>query len=133
MTTKRISIAVMPFRNLSPEPDTEYFANGFVEDLTADLTRFSSLRVFAAQSTFTLDRLDFPENTLAEKWDLDVVLRGSVRRGAANLRVGVQLVRVRGNETIWAERFDAPLDRIFKIQDEIAATVAGRPAGCTRR
>jgi TolB-like protein len=54
MTTTRVSFAVLPLRNLSPESDTDYFANGFVEDLTADLTRFASLRVLAAESAFAL-------------------------------------------------------------------------------
>ena len=61
-------------------------------------------------------------------WDLDFLLEGSVRRGDTNLRVGVQLIRVQGRETVWAGRFDAPLEQVFDIQDEIAATVAGRLA-----
>nr|NIL98272.1 hypothetical protein [Planctomycetales bacterium]NIP70413.1 hypothetical protein [Planctomycetales bacterium] len=126
MSTQGVSIAVMPFRNLSPEPDTEYFANGFVEDITADLTRFSSLRVLATQSAFVLEQLDRPLDDFANDWDLDFLLQGSVRRGEGTVRVGVQLIRVRGRETIWAEHFDAPLEKVFEIQDEIAATVAGR-------
>jgi len=128
MTRDRISIAVMPFRNLTQEPDTEYFSNGFVEDLTANLTRFSSLRVLATQSTFALESLNRPINETTAEWGLDYLLRGSVRRGHTDLRVGVQLVRLQGEETIWAERFDASLDRVFDIQDEICASVAGRVA-----
>ena len=121
------TIAVLPFRNLSPEPDTAYFANGFVEDLTAELTRFSSLRVIAAQSAFALEHEGSIEDA-ARAWRLDFLLEGSVRRGADNVRVGVQLIRVQDRETIWAERFDVTLDRVFDIQDEIAANVAGRLA-----
>ena len=128
MATTGVSIAVMPFRNLSPDPDSDYFANGFVEDLTADLTRFSSLRVLAAESTFALEQSGRSVDDVATQWDLDFLLTGSLRRGDANLRVGVQLVRVEGRETVWAERFDAPLEKVFDIQDEIAATVAGRLA-----
>ena len=128
MTATGISIAIVPFRNLSPEPDTEYFADGFVEDLTADLTRFPSLRVLAAQSTFAAQQSDRSTDEWAQEWDLDFLLQGSVRRSDTDVRVGVQLIRVRGSETIWAERFDAPLEQVFDIQDQIAATVAGRLA-----
>lgn len=127
MDTYDTSIAVMPFRNLSPEPDTEYFANGFVEDLTADLSRFSALRVLATQSTFAVEQFNGPEE-FARAWNVDFLLLGSVRRGASHLRVGVQLIRVDGRETVWAERFDAPLENVFDVQDEIVATVAGRLA-----
>jgi len=123
-----VSIAVMPFRNLSPEPDLEFFANGFVENLIADLTRFPSLRVLASQSTFGLDRSDRSVNDVAREWDLQYVLEGSVRRGGSEIRVSVQLIRVAGHETVWAERFDAPLNEVFAIQDEITATVAGKLA-----
>ena len=100
----------MPFRNLSQESDTAYFANGFVEDLTANLTRFTSLRVLATQSAFALGQPDRGVDEFAQDWNLDFLLEGSVRRGAESLRVGVQLIRVQGRETVWAERFDAPLD-----------------------
>lgn len=125
MTKTRVSIAVLPFRNLSPDSDTDYFTNGFVEDLTADLTRFSSLRVLAAESAFALGMSEADEDA-ATRWDLDFLLTGSLRRTDANLRVGVQLVRMPGRETVWAERFDASLDQVFYIQDQITATVAGR-------
>jgi TolB-like protein/tetratricopeptide (TPR) repeat protein len=128
MNEPDVSVAVMPFRNLSPEPDTEYFANGFVEDLTTDLTRFPSLRVLATQSTFALGQLDLSVDELVRRWGVHFLLQGSVRRGDANLRVGVQLIRLQGRETVWAERFDAPLEKVFAVQDEIAATVAGRLA-----
>ena len=118
----------MPFRNLSPQPDTDYFANGFVEDLTADLTRFSSLRVLAAESAFALEQSDKSIDEVASQWKLDFLLTGSLRRSDSNLRVSVQLIRVQERETVWADRFDTPLERVFDVQDEIAATVAGRLA-----
>ena len=128
MTTPGASIAVLPFRNLSTEPDTEYYANGFVEDLTADLSRFSLLRVLAAQSMFALQREGLSIDDFAREWNLDFLLQGSVRRSDETLRVAVQLVRVQGWETIWADRFDAPLENVFEIQDHICATVAGQLA-----
>ena len=128
MDNNCVTIAVMPFRNLSPEPDTEFFANGFVEDLIADLTRFQSLRVLASQSTFGLTQIDRSIYDIAGDWDVQYVLEGSVRRGSSAVRVGVQLIRVDGQQTTWADRFDAPLDQVFELQDEIAATVAGKLA-----
>ena len=122
------SIAVMPFRNLSPGRDTEFFANGFVEDLIGHLTRFPSLRVLASQSTFGLSQIDRSVDDVIREWDLQYVLEGSVRRGGSAIRVGVQLIRVYGQETVWAERFDAPLEEVFAIQDEITATLAGKLA-----
>jgi TolB-like protein/tetratricopeptide (TPR) repeat protein len=128
MSQTSTSIAVLPFRNLSPESDTDYFANGFVEDLTADLSKFSALRVLAAQSTFALEQSERSIDDVADQWNVDFLLTGSIRCNDEKLRVGVQLVRVRGRETVWAERFDTPLSRVFDVQDEIAATVAGQLA-----
>ncbi len=123
-----VSVAVMPFRNLSPDPDMEFFANGFVEDLITELTRFPSLRVLASQSTFGLSHSEQSVDDVARQWDLQYVLEGSVRRAGVEIRVGVRLTRIDDRETVWAERFDAPLDEVFAIQDEVAATVAGKLA-----
>jgi TolB-like protein/tetratricopeptide (TPR) repeat protein len=123
-----VSIAVMPFRHLSPEPDTAYFTGGFVEDLIANLTRFGSLRVVASQSTFGLAQTESSPQDIAREWDLQYVLEGSVRKRGDTLRVGTQLIRVEDWQTTWAESFDASLDEVFSIQDEITATVAGKLA-----
>jgi TolB-like protein len=128
MADPSLSIAVMPFRNLSTEPDTDYFARGFVEDLIANLTRFPSLRVVASQSTFGWDRHDSSLEDLARAWGLQYVLEGSVRCRGSTLRVSSQLIRIEDLQTVWAERFDAPLDDVFAVQDEITATVAGKLA-----
>jgi TolB-like protein/tetratricopeptide (TPR) repeat protein len=128
MDHNSVTIAVMPFRNLSEERDTEFFANGFVEDLIADLTRFPALRVLASHSTFGLAQSDRSIYDVAGDWDVQYVLEGSVRRGSSAIRVGVQLIRVEGQQTMWAERLDAPLEQVFDLQDEIAATVAGKLA-----
>lgn len=128
MNDHSVSIAVMPFRSLSPDPDMGYFANGFVEDLISELTRFPSLRVLASQSAFGLSHTGRNAEDVADEWGLQYVLEGSVRRGASKIRIGVQLILTDGRETVWAERFDAPLNKVFAIQDEITATVAGKLA-----
>ena len=128
MPDPSLSIAVLPFRNLSEEPDTDYFARGFVEDLIANLTRFPALRVVASQSSFRWDGDASSREEVAQAWELDYVLEGSVRQRGATLRVGSQLVRVEDQQTVWADRFDTPVDDVFAVQDEITATVAGKLA-----
>jgi len=123
-----VSIAVLPFESLSEERDTAYFARGFAEDLIANLSRFTSLRVVASQSSFTRTTLDPSSAGRMREWGVDYVLLGSVRLRGGTLRISTQLVRVDGVETIWAQRFDAPLDDVFVIEDEITATVAGQLA-----
>jgi TolB-like protein len=128
VTERTLSIAVLPFENLSPDEGAGYFARGFVEDLIACLTRFSPLRVVAAESSLRLAGPDRSLDEVAQDWELDVALEGSVRLLGEQLRVTTRLVSLAGRETVWSERFDAPLDEVFAIQDEIAAQVAGRLA-----
>ncbi|MHC4957669.1 MAG: tetratricopeptide repeat protein [Planctomycetota bacterium] len=128
MAGPSLSIAVMPFRNLSTEPDTDYFARGFVEDLVANLTRFPSLRVVASQSTLGWDGTDPAPEDIARAWDLQYVLEGSVRCRGTALRVSARLMRANDRHAVWAENFDATLDDVFTVQDEITATVAGKLA-----
>jgi TolB-like protein/tetratricopeptide (TPR) repeat protein len=128
MAESSVSIAVLPFQNLSSEPDTDYFARGFVEDLTANLTRFPSLRVVASQSAFGWDRGASSLEDLARDWGVGFVLEGSVRRRGTTLRVSTQLTRIENREAVWGERFDAPVGDVFSVQDEISATVAGKLA-----
>lgn len=125
MTNLAVSIAVPPFTNLSPDEEAAYFARGFVEDLIACLTRFTGLRVVAAESSM---HVPFPDEALARvvrEWDLDSILSGSVRRGADRLRVTARLVSVADGTTLWSQHFDAPLEEVFDVRDEIAASVAG--------
>jgi TolB-like protein/tetratricopeptide (TPR) repeat protein len=124
MTSPAVSIAVLPFENLSPDEEAGYFARGFVEDLIACLTRFSPLRVLAAESSLQLPAPDAVE----ARWGLDVVLQGSVRLAGDQLRVTAHLITIPAHETVWSERFDAPLGSVFAIQDEIVSSVAGKLA-----
>ncbi|MHC4427849.1 MAG: hypothetical protein ACYS0D_04500 [Planctomycetota bacterium] len=128
MSEPDVSIAVLPFANLSPDEAAGYFARGFAEDLIACLTRFSPLRVVAAESSLRIAGLDQPLESVAREWGLDVILEGSVRRAGDRLRVTARLISVADRETAWSEQFDAPLDDVFAIQDDIAASVAGKLA-----
>ncbi|MHC5114952.1 MAG: tetratricopeptide repeat protein, partial [Planctomycetota bacterium] len=125
MTEPAVSIAVLPFTNLSPDEETAYFARGFVEDLIACLSRFSGLRVVAGESSRNVTSQDEVFDRVASAWGLDAVLTGSVRRGADRIRVTTRLVSVADRETLWSERFDAPLEEVFDVRDDIAASVAG--------
>ena len=118
-------IAVLPFENLSGDSDNDYFAAEFVEDLITDLSRFHSLQVI---SSYTSKKMGAGSpDGLAEAKALAVsyLLKGSLRRKADQIRITTQLIEVAGGGVIWAERYDAPLDTIFDIQDDIVERVAG--------
>jgi TolB-like protein len=122
-----VAIAVLPFRHLSAGELDRAFALSFAEDLIANLSRFHSLHVLAAQSSFGLAQDEAADDRLRE-WGLDYLLQGSIRRSESAVRIAVQLVRVSDKRTLWTERFDAELDKLFRVQDDITATVAGRLA-----
>jgi len=128
MSEPAVSLAVLPFENLSPDEAAAYFARGFTEDLITCLIRFSPLRVVAAESSLRLAGLAHPLERVATEWGLDVVLEGSVRRASERLRVTARLVTIVGRETVWSEQFDTAIDEVFEVQDEIAGTVAGKLA-----
>jgi TolB-like protein/tetratricopeptide (TPR) repeat protein len=113
------SIAVLPFDNPSGDPEQAYFARGFVEELVTELSRFPTIEVIHPTTSFALGGERLPD-------DLRVacLLRGSVRRLGDIVRVGAQLVEAEGGRQIWADRFDAPADRVLAVQDEIVARVA---------
>jgi TolB-like protein/Flp pilus assembly protein TadD len=120
----RSSIAVLPFRDLSPEKDQEYFCHGLAEELINVLAGDRGLRVVARTSSFSLDvtALDVPG--IGSRLGVETVLEGSVRKSGARIRVTVQLSDVSDGTQIWSKRFDRELDDVFAIQDEIAETVA---------
>ena len=113
------SIAVLPFENPSGDPEQAYFARGFVEELITELSRFPTLEVIHSHTSFALTGDGGSEN-LRVAW----LLRGSVRRLGDTVRVGAQLIEAQGGKQVWAERFDAPADRLFAVEDEIVARVA---------
>jgi len=121
----RPSIAVLPFENLSEEPDQEYFADGVTEDLITGLSRIKWLFVIARNSTFIYK--DRPADVSAVGRELGVryVLRGSIRRAARRLRISAQLIEAQNGLHHWAEQYDRELGDIFAIQNEIARNVIG--------
>jgi TolB-like protein/tetratricopeptide (TPR) repeat protein len=118
------AIAVLPFDNPSGDPEQGYFARGFVEDLVTELSRFPALEVLHPQAASALGASHRSTSNLSEALGLGYVLRGSVRRMHDTVRIAAQLVEARSGRQLWAERFDAPAERLFETQDEIVARVA---------
>lgn len=119
------SIIVLPFDDLSGDAAQGYLADGMCEEITAALARIPALFVIARNTAFTYKgtRLDVRE--LAGQLGVRYVLAGSIRSGAARIRVTAQLIEAAGRESLWSERYDRPLDDIFAVQDEIAGQIVG--------
>lgn len=112
------SLAVLPFENLSPDGGVapDYFSRGFVDDVVTDLSRFRELLVISGRSAAHAD---------TEGLEVDYVLKGSLRRDPEQLRVSAQLVNQRDGSVVWGDRFDAALQNLFSVQDEITSRVVG--------
>ncbi len=118
------SIAVLPFENMSSDPEQEYFADGIAEDVLSLLAQIRELRVISRSSAFAFkgEGLEIPE--IAERLDVAHILEGSVRKSGNRVRVTAQLIEARTDTHLWAQTYDRDLEDIFAIQDEIAADVA---------
>jgi serine/threonine-protein kinase len=118
------SIAVLPFTNLSPEPENEYLADGITEEVINTLAQIKGLQVAARTSSFAFKGKTPDLADVAAKLRVAHVLTGSVRKAGARLRVTVQMVNSEDGLAVWSERYDRQADDIFQIQDEIAAAIA---------
>jgi adenylate cyclase len=117
------SIAVLPFQNMSGDPEQEYFADGMVEEITTALSRIRWFFVIARNSTFTYKGRAVDVKQVGRELGVRYVLEGSVRKGGNRLRVTAQLVEAETGSHIWAERYDRELADIFAVQDEITERV----------
>ncbi len=117
------SIAVLPFANLSADPEQEYFADGITIDLITDLSKFKNLFVIAANSTFTYKGKPVKVQTVAEDLGVRYVLEGSVQRAGDTIRINAQLIDAVTGHHLWAERYDYDLEDIFALQNEVVAKV----------
>jgi adenylate cyclase len=126
----RPSIAVLPFTNMSGDPEQEYFSDGIAEDIITELSRFRSLLVIARHSSFTFKGKSVTVQQVGRELGVDYVLEGSVRRLGSRVRITAQLIDARTSAHIWAERLDRNIDDLFAIQDEvterIVTTIADR-------
>ena len=117
------SIAVLPFTNLSGDPEQDYFADGIVEEIITALSRFSGLFVIARNSSFTYKGRAVDVKQVGRELGVRYVLEGSLRKAANRVRITGQLIDTSTGAHIWADRFDGALNDIFDLQDQITATV----------
>jgi adenylate cyclase len=119
------SIAVLPFQNMSGDPEQEYFADGMVEEIITALSRIKSLFVIARNSSFTYKGQAVDVKQVGRELGVRYVLEGSVRKAGSHVRITGQLIDAITGAHIWADHFDGALDDIFELQDQVAASVAG--------
>ncbi len=117
------SVAVLPFVNLSPDPENEYFADGLSEELLNVLTKIRGLRVASRTSAFSFKGKGMDLPTVAEKLKVATILEGSVRKAGTRVRITAQLIHVATDSHLWSETYDRELDDIFAVQDDIAHSV----------
>src|SRR5215467_10423402 len=119
------SVAVLPFQNMSGDPEQEYFADGMVEDIITGLSRIRWLFVIARNSTFTYKGRAVDVKQVGRELGVRYVLEGSVRKAAGRVRVTGQLIDSASAVHVWAQRYDRALDDIFALQDELTMSVVG--------
>jgi TolB-like protein len=117
------SVAVLPFTNMSGDPEQEYFADGMAEEIITALSRFSSLTVIARNSSFTFKNKVIDIRQVGRELGVRYVLEGSVRRAGTRLRIAGQLIDAQTAMHIWADRFDGGLSDVFELQDQIAESI----------
>jgi adenylate cyclase len=119
------SIAVLPFANLSGDPEQEYFADGMVEEIITALSRIRWLFVLARNSSFTFKGRAVDVKRVGRELGVRYVLEGSVRKGSNRVRISAQLIEAETGAHLWADRFDGSLEDVFDLQDKVASSVAG--------
>ena len=119
------SIAVLPFANMSGDPEQEYFADGMVEEIITALSRIRWLFVIARNSSFTYKGQAVDVKQVGRELGVRYVLEGSVRKAAGRVRITAQLIDAQSGTHLWADRFDGSLEDVFDLQDEVASSVAG--------
>jgi adenylate cyclase len=117
------SIAVLPFTNMSGDPEQEYFADGITEDIITDISKISGLFVIARNSSFVFKNRSVDVKEVGGKLGVRHVLEGSVRKVGMKVRINVQLINAETGGHIWAERYDRDLEDIFAVQDEVTRRV----------
>jgi adenylate cyclase len=119
------SIAVLPFQNISGDPEQEYFADGIVEDIITALSRFKSLFVIARNSSFTYKGKAVDIKQVGRELGVRYVLEGSVRKASGRVRITGQLIATATGTHLWAEKFDGAVGDVFELQDQVTQSVVG--------
>jgi adenylate cyclase len=120
---RRIGICVLPFANMSGDPEQEYFSDGITEDIITDLSKVSALAVISRNSAFVFKGKNIDVQRVARELKVGHVLEGSVRKAGGRVRITAQLVDAASNDHVWAERYDRDLNDIFALQDEISQAI----------
>ena len=119
----KASVCVLPFVNMSGDPEQEYFSDGITEDIITDLSKISSLSVVARNTAFTFKGRSLDVKEVAQSLGVSHVLEGSVRKAGSRVRITAQLIDGAAGDHLWADRFDRELTDIFAIQDEISKAI----------
>ena len=117
------SVAVLPFLNLSNDPENEYFSDGMSEEVLSLLCKLPQLTVASRTSSFSFKGKDVDMRTVAQQLGVDVILEGSVRRSGDRVRISAQLIDGRTDRNLWSEHYDRELKDVFAVQDEIASSI----------
>jgi serine/threonine-protein kinase len=124
VTKEAASIAVLPFANLSPDKENEYFSDGLAEEIINALAKVPELRVIARTSAFAFRDKEQDVRTIAQRLRVETILEGSVRRAGNRIRVTAQLIKVADESHLWSERYEREMIDIFAIQDDISQAIA---------
>jgi TolB-like protein/DNA-binding winged helix-turn-helix (wHTH) protein len=120
----RLSIVVLPFANLSNDPDQQYFVDGITEDLTTDLSRIADMLVISRNTAFTYRNKPIDARQIGRELSVRYLLEGSVQRSGTQVRVSTQLIDAQTDTHLWAERFDRDIGDLFAVQNEITSRIA---------
>ncbi len=127
------SIAVLPFTNISGDPEQEYFADGITEDIITELSKFQQLFVIARNSSFKFKNKPADAREVARQLGVRYVLKGTIRRNEETLRITAQLIDANTGTNLWAKRYDRPLSEIFAVQDEVTQEIAAILASSVKK
>ena len=116
---------MLPFQNMSGDPEQEYFADGMVEEIITGLSRIKWLSVISRNSTFIYKNKPVTINEVADKFGVRYVLEGGVRKSGNRIRITAQLIDAKTDTHLWAEQYDRVLEDVFALQDEITMCVVG--------
>src|SRR5262249_27251514 len=123
------SIAVLPFQNLSGNPEQQYFSDGITEDIITELSRFRRLQVLARHSSFRYRGQDVDAVRVGGELGVQYLVEGSVRRLGEHIRITAQLIDAASGHHVWAERFDCNQDNVFAVQDQVVRKIVGTLVG----
>jgi TolB-like protein/DNA-binding SARP family transcriptional activator len=124
MHGEKPSLAVLPFRNMSGDPEQDYFADGVTEDIITALSRFRELVVIARGSSFALRDKGMTSRQIAQQFGVQYVLSGHIRKAGNRIRVSAELTDAGSEAQVWSDRYDRPLTDIFDLQDDVSSSVA---------